>query len=70
MLNSDKAGTFTHCPWSNGLRPKKLLACVSKPPALFVFLANGHFLRVSRQSRPSAKDKGDNEMILRAVHNS
>ena len=32
------------------------------------FLANGQFLRVSRQSLLSANDKGDYEMIPRAVH--
>ena len=32
------------------------------------FLANGHLPRVSRQSRLSANDKGDNEIIPGAVH--
>jgi hypothetical protein len=30
----------------------------------------GHLPRVSRQSRPSTNDKGDNEMISGAVHRS
>ena len=32
------------------------------------FLANAHLLRVLRQSGLPANDKGDNEMILGAVH--
>ena len=32
------------------------------------FLANGHLPRVSPQSRLSASDKGDNEIIPGAVH--
>ena len=38
------------------------------PPALVWFQAKGHLPRVSRQSRLSANDKGDNEMIPGAVH--
>ena len=34
------------------------------------FPGNGYLLRVSRQSRLSANNKGDNEMILGAVHRS
>ena len=34
------------------------------------FLANGQLPRVSRQSRISANDKSDNEMIPRAVQRS
>jgi hypothetical protein len=34
------------------------------------FLVNGHLPRVSYQSRPSANDMGDNEVILGAVHRS
>ena len=37
---------------------------------LSAFLAKGHLLRVSRQSCPSANDKGDNEMIPVAVYRS
>ena len=34
------------------------------------FLANGHLLRMSRQSRLSANDKGDNEVIPGIVNRS
>jgi hypothetical protein len=34
------------------------------------FLTKGHLSRVSSQSRLSANDKGDNEMMPRAVHRS
>ena len=34
------------------------------------FLINDHLPRVSRQSRLAANDKGNNEMIPRAVHRS
>ena len=37
---------------------------------LFGFLANVHLPRVSRQSRLSANDKGNNETIPEAVHRS
>ena len=37
---------------------------------LFRFIAKGHLHRVSRQSGLLANDKGDNEMIPRAVHRS
>ena len=32
------------------------------------FLAKGHLLQASRQSRLSASDKGDNELMLRFMH--
>ena len=35
---------------------------------LSVLLANGHLLRVSRQSRLSSDDKGDSEVKAGAVH--
>ena len=37
---------------------------------LFGFLANGHFPRVSSQSRLSANDKGDNQMKAGTVNRS
>ena len=55
------------CPWSHGLRPKKLSVSVAVPPAP---------VRVpgQRPLAPSvasiANDKGDNEMILGAVNRS
>ena len=39
-------------------------------PAPVRVSANDHLPRVSRQSRPSANDKGDNEMIPGALHRS
>ena len=58
---------ITCCPWSHGLRPKKLSVSVAVPPAP---------IRVPSQRplAPSvtsvANDKSDNEMILGAVHRS
>ena len=41
-----------------------------EPQFLSGFLANAHVPRVSRQSRLSANDKGDNEMMSRAGYKS
>ena len=57
-------------PWGSELRPKKLRANVAVSPVLFRFLANGPLSRVSRQSRLSVNDKGNNEMIPKSVHRS
>jgi hypothetical protein len=54
------------CPWSHGLRLKKLSASVAVTPAP----SNGHLPRMSWQSHLSANDKGDNEMIPGVVHRS
>ena len=66
LLSCDEL--WTCCPWSYRLRPKKIFKSV--PPADSGFLAIDHLPRVSHQSRLAANDKGDNEMITRAVHRS
>ena len=55
------------CPCSHGLRPKKLSVSVAVPPAP-VRVPNQRPLAPSVAS--VANDKGDNEMILGAVHRS
>ena len=40
------------------------------PPASSGFIANGYLILVSRQSRLSGNDKGDNRMILGTVDRS
>ena len=61
------------CPWSHVLRPKKLQASVAVPPAP-VRVPSQRPLAPSVASVTSvtsvANDKGDNEMILEAVHRS
>ena len=58
------------CPWSNGLRPKKLSVSVAVPPAP-VRVPSQRPLALSVASVTSiANDKGDNEMILGVVHRS
>ena len=53
--------TITCCPWTHGLRPKKLSAAPVRVPS-------------QRPLAPTvasvANDEGDNEMVLRAVHRS
>ena len=39
-------------------------------PLLFGFLARGHFPQMPQESRLSANDKDDNEMIPEAVYRS
>ena len=59
----------TCCPWSHGLRQKKSLS-VAVPPAP-VRVPSQRPLAPSFASVTSvANDKGDNEMILGAVHRS
>ena len=59
---------LTCCPWSHGLRPKKLSVSVAVPPAP-VRVPSQRPLAPSVASVTSVtNDKGDNEMILRAVH--
>ena len=55
------------CPWSHGLRPKKLSVSVGVPPALV--LAKGHAPSVA-SVMSIVNDMGDNEMIRGAVHRS
>ena len=58
------------CSWSHGLRPKKLSVSVAVPPAP-VRVPSQRPLAPSVSSVKSvANDKGDNEMILGAVHRS
>ena len=58
------------CPWSHGLRPKKLLVSVAVPPAP-VRVPSQRPLAPSFVSVTSVtNDKGDNEIILGAVHRS
>ena len=61
---------MTCCPWSHGLRPKELLVSVAVPPAP-VRVPSQRPLAPSVASVTSlANDKGDNEMILGALHRS
>ena len=61
---------MSSCPWSHGLRPKKLSVSVAVPPAP-VRVPSQRPLAPSVASVTSvANDKGDNEMILGAVHRS
>ena len=55
----------TCCPWSHGLRLKKLKASVAMPPAP-VLVPTPSVMSVTS----FANDKGDNEMILGAVNKS
>ena len=60
----------TCCPWSHGLRPKKLSVSASVPPAP-VRVPNQRPLAPCVASVTSvANDKDDNEMILGAVDSS
>ena len=46
------------------------VACWQKKHYLSEFLAKGHLLRLSSQSRMSANDRDENEMTPGAVHRS
>ena len=60
----------TRCPWTHGLRPKKLPVSVVVPPAP-VRLPSQRLLAPSVASVTSvANDKRDNEMILGVVQRS
>ena len=62
-----KQKSKTYCPWSHGLRPKKLLVSV----LAHVRVPSQRPLAPNVASVTSvADDKGDNEMILGAVHRS
>ena len=58
------------CPWSHGLRPKKFQLVWRCHQLLSGFLAKGHLPQVFASVMSVANDKGDNEMILGAVHRS
>ena len=59
---------YSCCPWSNGLQSRKLLASVAVPPAP-VQIPSQSPLALSVASVTSvSNDKGDNEIILGAVH--
>jgi hypothetical protein len=61
---------LTCCPWSHGLRPKKLSVSVAVPPVP-VWVPSQMPLAPSVTSVTSvANNKGDNEMFLGAVHRS
>jgi hypothetical protein len=68
-----KCGKWEDCdllsmePWAAVKIFKIVLRCHR---LLCGFLANGHLPRISRQSRLSVNNEGDNEMIPRTVHRS
>ena len=49
---------------------KSFMLVLRRHQLLSGFVANDHLLRVSRQSRLTVTDKGDNEMIPGALHKS
>ena len=70
LLLISKQILSTCCPWSHGLWPKKLSVSVAVPPAP-VRVPSQRPLAPSVTSVTSVtNDKGDNEMILGAVHRS
>ena len=58
------------CPRSHGLRPKKLSVSVAEPPAPVRVPSQRQLARRVASVTSVANDKGDNEMILGAVHRS
>ena len=60
----------TCCPWSLGLRPKKLSVSVAVPPAPVRVPSQRPLAPSVLSVKSVANDKGDNEMILGAVHRS
>ena len=58
----------TCCPRSHGLRPKKLSVCVVVPPAPVRVPSQRPLAPSVASLTLVANDKGDNEMILGAVH--
>ena len=58
------------CPRNHGLRPKKLLVSVAVPPALVRVPSQRPHAPIVASVTSVANDKGDNEMILAAVHRS
>ena len=61
---------FMPCPWSHGLRPKKLSVSVAEPPAPVRVPSQRPLAPCVASVKSVANDKGDNEMILGAVHRS
>ena len=59
---------ITHI-WNQGLWPRELEASVAVPPAVRVS-SQSPLAREPRQSSLSANDKGNNDMILEAMHRS
>ena len=60
----------TCCPWSHGLRPKKLSDSVAVPSSPVRVPSQRPLAPSVRSVTSVANDKGDNEMILGAVHRS
>ena len=58
------------CLWSHGQRPKKLSVSVAVPPAPVWVSSQRPFAPSVASVTSFANDKGDNEMILGAVHRS
>ena len=58
------------CPWSHGLRPKKFQTSVAVPPAPVRVPSQSPLAPSVASVTSVANDKGDNEMILGAVHRS
>jgi hypothetical protein len=58
----------TCCPWSHGLRLKKLLVSVAVPPAPVLVPSQRLFAPSVASLTSVANDKGDNEMVLGTVH--
>ena len=58
------------CPWSHGLWPKKLLVSVAVPLAPVQVPSQRSLAPSDAFVTSVANDKGDNEMILGAVHRS
>ena len=70
IIFSKRITIYSSCPWSHGLRPKKLSVSVAVPPPS-VLVPSQRPLAPSVASVTSvANAKGDNEMILGAVHRS
>ena len=67
----DRKDLITFCPGNHGLLPKKsfkpVCRCYHLPSG---FLVIGHLPRVSRQSRLSANDKGNNKVLNKAWVNN
>ena len=61
---------YTCCPWSHGLRPKKLSVSVAVPPAPVRVPSQRPLPPSVASVTLVANDKSDNEMILGAVHKS
>ena len=58
------------CPWSHELRPKKHSVSVAMPPAPVRVSSQRPFFQSVASVTSVAIDKGDNAMIMGAVHRS